>query len=152
MEWQLAGNYGVHLMTWNAGAVYANIVSTAGTHHVLISSPGVIAANEYQHLALRYDQTSGLGSLFVNGLSVAELNFGTFTPRTDTELRIGFRPNTTPFGPLPFLGQIDEVTLYNSALSNDDMLALAAVPEPATGTLILIGVGGWLGRLRFYKR
>ena len=139
VEWAVPGGYGVHLFTWNSGAVYGNIINAGGGNNVLQSAAGVLTVNQYQHVALRYDKASGFGSLFVNGVNVAELNFGSFTAKTDTDMRIGFRPDTSPFGPLPFLGQIDEVTLYNRALSNNEILTLAAVPEPAIGALLCVG-------------
>jgi hypothetical protein len=148
VEWAVPGGYGVHLFTWNSGAVYGSIVSTGGPYNVLESAPGLIGAGQFQHVALRYDKGSGLGSLFVNGAVVAEANMGNFTPRTDTDMRIGFRPATSPFGPLPFLGGIDEVTLYNRALSSEEMLELAVVPEPGIGTLLLLGIGAFKLRRR----
>jgi hypothetical protein len=126
VEWVVSGGYGVHFFTWNGGAIYANVVDTSGGQHILQSAPGVLIANAFQHVALTYDKLSGQGRLFVNGAVVAEANLGNFTPRTDTDLLIGYRPATSPFGPVSFLGLIDEISLYGLALSTHEIAAIYA--------------------------
>lgn len=126
VEWVVPSGYGVHLFTWNAGAIYANVVDTNGGHHILQSASGVLSADAFQHVALTYDKPTGWGKLFVNGTIVAEANLGSFAPRTDTDLLIGYRPATSPFGPVSFLGLIDEVSLYNRTLDLSEIAAIYA--------------------------
>ena len=80
VEWQSAlVTGGVHMQTGtgsggnpSAGALYANLMDTSGGSHMIWSSPGVLVANQFQHIALTYDETSGLGTLYVNGSVVAQ--------------------------------------------------------------------------------
>lgn len=123
-EWAVTNGYGVHFFTWSSGAIYANLVSTDGSHHILESASGVLLPNQPNHVALTYDKIVGWGRLMVNGLTVAEANLGSFTPRTDTDLLIGYRQSTSPFGPVSFLGFIDEISLYNRSLGTNELAAI----------------------------
>lgn len=125
-EWPVPGSYGVHFFTWNNGALYAAVVDTNGNYNILESSPGVLTANQWQHVALSYDKASGLGRMLVNGVTVAAAPLGSFTPKTDTELLIGYRPGTSPFGPVSFEGLIDELSLYYRALTTNEIAAIVA--------------------------
>jgi len=55
---------------------------------------------------------------------VKQMTLGSFTPRTSPNLYIGYRPDTSPFGPIAFVGLIDEVTLYSRALSTNEIQAI----------------------------
>ncbi len=64
-----------------------------------------------------------------------------------------FADNSTMGNGANFFGAIDEVALYNAALNDAQILAQfeaaqAAVPEPATATLALLGVAGLAMRRR----
>jgi hypothetical protein len=131
VEWApgpASGGYGVHFYASanGPGILYANIIGTDGAGHVLQSAGGVLTNNGFQHLALTYDKSSGAGRLYLNGLIVATGSFGNFTPQTGAGLYIGYRPNTIPFGPIAFKGQIDEVTLYSRALASTEIQAIVA--------------------------
>lgn len=121
-----SGGYGVHFYA-NAtvvGALYANVIGTDGSGHVLQSSGALLTNNGFQHVALTYDKSSGVARLFVNGAVVAESTIGTFTPQTSADMYIGYRPNFIPFGPVPFKGEIDEIALYSRALSPNEVQAI----------------------------
>src|SRR5712671_3521076 len=68
-------NLGVHLWInepWfggqgGPGDLFANVTDPSGGTHALVSVPGVINTNTFQHVALTYDKPSGVGVLYVNG-------------------------------------------------------------------------------------
>lgn len=120
-EWATNGVSGVHLwINFGAsGTLYANIFDTAGNSHPIQSAGGLVDTNRYQHVAATYDHASGVARLFVNGLIVKESILGVFTPQTATTAYIGYRPIGSGGG--VFSGVIDEMTLYNRALSPDEV-------------------------------
>jgi hypothetical protein len=121
--------WGVHLwvlqtgdLGLGAGVLFANLIEANGTDHFLFSAAGTIAANTLQHVAVTYDKTTGLARLYRNGQIVAEANFGTIVPVTSYDLYLGRRPagDTT----VSYVGLLDEVSIYNRALSQADIQAI----------------------------
>lgn len=125
--------FGVHLWlnetfngTGGQGAIYGNIVDTNGNHHLVGSNTGVIQPNVYQHVALTYDKSSGLASIFLNGAQLDiylngqpigdTANIGSFTPQTSSDLYLGHRTARPHFS-----GAMDEVSIYNRALSGTEI-------------------------------
>jgi hypothetical protein len=126
LEWAVPNAYGVHfwINAANAGDLYANIADTSGNNRTIQTPGGTVAANQYQHVAVTYDRTSGVAQLFVDGVVVQQSILGSFTPQTSSDAYIGYRPSTSPYGPLNFTGLIDEVSLYNRALSTGEIFAV----------------------------
>ena len=152
VEWAAPGDWvGPHLWisvapggSWAVpGTLYANLRDSSNGDHLLCSAPGLIAANQWSHVALSYDQASGKAELYVNGASAASADLGTFTPKTGVPLHIGRRPADSPDGGWlvsPFFGSIDEVSLYSRALLQAEIQAIhtagsagkcASAPPPA---------------------
>jgi len=122
VEWNNGGTFGVHFYVsqdWNGGGgpgdLFANITDTGGGWHPVFTSPGVLNTSNWQHVAVTYDKTSGLGRLYLNGAQVASAALGSFTPQTSYNLYFGLR--ASPEAVQPYLGGMDEVSLYNRALS-----------------------------------
>ena len=118
------------------GALYANLVDTTGTDHILSTPIGVVDSNQWQHVALTYDALTGEAVLYYNGIPVAQDIPGTFQPQTSTSLFIGKRP-VGPSGSALFEGFMDELSLYSAALSSADIQAIfdqgtagKSAPEP----------------------
>jgi len=105
------------------GTFVGNIVDTTGTSHVFYSATGLIATNVFQHLAMTYDKTSGLGTLYRNGVVVASTNLGIFTPQTSFDFFMGNRPSGF-FTGIYFQGKMDEPTIYNRVLSSNEIAAI----------------------------
>ena len=128
VEYGAPGVFGVHL--WlnvnqaangvSPGSLYANIVDSGGGFHIIGSVGGLVASNVWSHVALTYDRPSGLARLYVDGAAVATSVVGSFTPRTNVNFNIGYRPN----GGQRFFGSIDEVTLVGRALSAAEIRAI----------------------------
>jgi titin len=99
-----------------SGDLYANLRS-GPTDHIIFSPPGIIQADHWQFVALTYDQGSGVATLFVNGAQVAQQYLGSFTPSTTGDVNLGHRVSGSFSGSGQFSGGMDEVSIYNRALS-----------------------------------
>jgi hypothetical protein len=127
-EWN-SGFYGVCFWVshWGdpspPGALYADIKSSNFKDHAFQSANNVIIPNTYQHVALTYDKTTGNARLYAAGSIVAEKNLGTFVPFTGADAYIGYRPYDGGAGH-HFVGQIDELTLYNKVLTPQEVTAI----------------------------
>jgi hypothetical protein len=120
-EW----NNGVHVSV-SVGAfgdLYANIIDTTGGYHAIDSVGGIVATNVLQHVALTYDKTTGVAVLYLNGVAVTNQNLGSFTPQTSYDLYFGKRPSG-PFTGSYFNGLMDEISIYNRALSSNEVASI----------------------------
>jgi hypothetical protein len=131
-EWNNGGSWGVHFhiapgQPFNdspgPGELYANIVDIYGDWHQMSSPGGVVTSNVFQHVALTFDQASGLATIYWNGQIVSQQTFGSLTPLTSYDLYIGRRPLTAGEDE-SFAGEIDEPTVYERALSSNEIAAI----------------------------
>src|SRR5205823_2802528 len=99
-----------------SGTLYANLIDTSNVAHSFNSVAGLISPDSWQHVALTYDKASGVAVLYRNGINVAQQNLGTLDVETSLELFLGRRVSVSG-GNDRFQGRLDEVTLYNRALS-----------------------------------
>jgi aryl-phospho-beta-D-glucosidase BglC (GH1 family) len=85
--------------------------------------------NEWHHLTLTYDPSAG-ARLYLDGHLVAEKpNLNGYSPLTSGDLLIG-KSRSTPF--LDFKGLLDEIRIYNRALSEQEILALTGPTTPSS--------------------
>jgi hypothetical protein len=105
----------------NPGGLGASLVNIQGGSQQIQADPGTITANAYQHIALTYDKTSGIARLYRDGAVVAEKNVGSFTPQTSYDLYLGLRPAGGFSGPGRYKGAMDEVQIFNRALTQSDI-------------------------------
>ena len=105
------------------GSLYANLIDTTSAYHQIASAGGVVIANTYQHVAVTYDKGSGSAVLYLNGVVVEQANLGSFTPLTTGDLHLGLRPVGGAAG-TRFVGQMDEMAIYNRALRPDEIAAI----------------------------
>jgi hypothetical protein len=128
-----AGNIGTHLfITENQfptsgspppGCLYANLRDTGGSDHIISTGGGVVVPNNYQHIAVTYDKTTGMAVLYRNGSAVQTSSLGGFTPQTSYAFHLGSRVSGA--GPGAYLGgTLDEPSLYNRALSGAEIAAI----------------------------
>ena len=103
--------------------LYANIIDTTGVYHAVETAGGILATNVLQHVALTYDKTSGVAVLYLNGVAVTITNLGSFTPQTSYDLYFGKRPSG-PFAGSYFNGLMDEISIYNRALSSNEVASI----------------------------
>ncbi|MBW8865141.1 MAG: immunoglobulin domain-containing protein, partial [Verrucomicrobia bacterium] len=121
--------WGVHLQILSpgelglgAGNLFSDVHGADGAVHWIMAPGGTITANVFQHIAMTYDKTSGVATLYCNGVIVAQSNLGSFTPLTSYDFYIGRRPAGDSVH--SFLGSIDEVSVYNRALSTNEIAAI----------------------------
>jgi hypothetical protein len=129
VEWNHnSGVSGIGVIFWlsvqitspGVGNLVANIGDTSGGSHVIYSADGLMVANSFQHVALTYDRTTGVAVLYRNGVPVQTQNMGIFTPQTSYDLYLGLRPGDGGY----FQGNLDEMSLYNRALSSNEIEAI----------------------------
>ena len=91
---------------------------------MLATLANALVTGVWQHIAATYDKTSGLASLYINGALITQTNLGSFTPQTSfTNLLLGARTtyfSTTSPGNV-FSGKMDELSLYNRALTASEI-------------------------------
>ena len=123
------GGFGVHFLInqGSGGTLFANIVDSDGNYHFIQSAGGLFGLNSILHVALTYDKASGIAQLLLNGNSAQTASMGTFTPQTSYDFYLGFGTPPTPGGPYYFNGLLDEVSLYNRALSMTEIQTIYAV-------------------------
>jgi hypothetical protein len=126
-EWNKADGktyWGVHFYVGPAGSgsLFADIVDSGGNWHYFSSPNGVVASNVFQHVALTYDKATGTATMYCNGVIVARSTLGTFTPQTTYSLYLGKRPG--PDALYSFAGLLDEPSIYNRALSSNEIVAI----------------------------
>jgi hypothetical protein len=153
------GDLGTHLFitesqyptieTAPPGCLYANLIDSSGGSHVFSTGGGVVASNLYQHLALTYDQASGLAVLYLNGNLVQSANLGSFTPQTSYDFYLGVRASGFNAGGY-FAGMMDEPSLYNRALSPAEIQDIYSIGSggkcaPAVASCVTppSGLVGW---------
>jgi hypothetical protein len=118
---------GIDFAILSTTELYANILDTTQTGHELFSPANYLTNNVWQHVAVTYDKSSGVGTLYINGAAVAQSNLGTFTPQTTfTNLLLGAR---TTYGSISsprstFSGGMDEMTIYDRALYDCEIQAI----------------------------
>ena len=93
-------------------------------NHFVCSHPDTLTAGVFQHIAFTYDKTQGTGTLYVNGVVVAQRQLGTqLTAGTTGDLLISPRDERQGYWSSGrcFAGLMDEVALYNRALSAEEI-------------------------------
>lgn len=89
----------------------------------------VVSVNTWHHIAAIYNNTTKTIAVYVDGVKQGESSFNTSgSPRTNAyTVQIGRRKATQFAGP-GLAGQVDDVRIYNWALSGDQIAVLAAPP------------------------
>lgn len=129
------------------------LVSAADNRGAAVST-ALPALNQWVHIAGVLDDATGSMSLYMDGVlvdsKVTDIRaFAALDPSLNAGLSIGGYPATDYIG--PFNGMIDEVRISDMALSPDEFLNAAPVPEPATAVVFLMGVAGMALRKRSLK-
>ncbi len=101
-------------------------VDAGGTTNTLIASSGSITAGQWHHAAATYDDASGSMKLYLDGVEVGSMTHsvgGSVTPSTDN-VYIGANPEGAGLYGV-FDGRIDEVAVFEQALTSSEILALS---------------------------
>jgi hypothetical protein len=96
-------------------------LKTSGNTDTLIATNGILATGVWTHVAARYDGSTM--ALFKDGVNVgSQSKSGSITAGPSVPLTIGNHPIAA--GDKPFDGLIDEVRIYNRALSDAELQIL----------------------------
>jgi hypothetical protein len=126
------------------GVLRGDIVEPEGNHFV-VSQPGTLVSDVFQHIAFTYDKASGEGTLYLNGVIVSQRQLGrNLVAHTKGDLRISHRdenPGSWSTG-RAFEGLVDELAIYKRALSPSEIKTICedqnhgdplTLPAPSTG-------------------
>jgi hypothetical protein len=130
------GTSAIYMIRVQPDTVRVYLSTSAG--ETIVQGTTVLPTNEWVHLALTYDGTEA--RIYVNGQLDVSSNVSGEVSESNNELRIG---RGEPAG--YFVGMIDDVRLYNHALTESELLSamegsgaeypFAHGPNPANGAL-----------------
>jgi hypothetical protein len=148
VEWN-NGSFGVNFAVADGagagqGSLWIDVKDISLNDHVLSSAAGLLVSNVWQHVAVTYTKSNGNTVLYINGVAKAQQALGAFTARTIGDLYFGLRPYDGGAG-TRFAGLMDEVSLYNRALTAAEIQAVynagsagkCRLPRVATATAVL---------------
>lgn len=96
-----------------------------GQWYQMVTDAGVLTPHVFQHVALTYDKSTGIGRIYRNGVLVAGQTLGSFTPQTAYDVYLGLRPAGPPGNPVvAYQGLMDEVAIYRRALSPAEIASI----------------------------
>ena len=122
IEWDSANTDGLQI--WSGGNLNANIKDISGLAHSIQTANNVLNTNNWQHVALTYDMTSGNAFIYLNGMVVAAKNLGQFVPQTTYPVNIGRRTGQQIGLNDTYGGLMDELSIYNRALGSNEIQAI----------------------------
>ncbi len=123
-----------HSQQHSDDALFANIAegNFPSGYHIVTAQHGLPQDAMWHHAAVTYDKATGNITLYIDGEPKITEFVGSFTPNTTETLRIGRRAFEFIGGDqFTFNGLIDEVQIYERALSETEVATVAA----ATGTM-----------------
>jgi RHS repeat-associated protein len=115
------------VLSWNNGSALGldmvqmgtswvmNLWDTNGTRYQ-VGWFGGVSTNQWHHMALVYNRLVGMAQVFMDGAILYQQNVGSFAVRTSYDLYLGEMP-----GQPTFMGQLDEISLYNRPLSSQEI-------------------------------
>ena len=114
-------NYG--LWFTSSDQLQAGFEVTGGSNRYITSSTNYLD-NQWHHAVVTFDNANNIVRLFVDGLQIGTLSTTSNPDNTGTQpLRIG-ENSQSPLGPDAFVGQLDEVGVWNRALTNAEITSL----------------------------
>jgi hypothetical protein len=113
-------SFGLYLEK-QGGVIHAlSTIGTPGPDDQLLLN-GVVPANTWSHVAMTYDAGSGVQVLFVNGAVAATNLYPGGMIASDAKVTIGWEDSNAP---RHFTGLLDEISIYNRALSVSEIAAI----------------------------
>src|SRR6185369_14545247 len=109
---------GVYLYQ-SSGSLVVRLMDTAGVMRQNASVLGTFD-NQWRHVALTYDHTTGVAREYLDGVLKLTENVGVFTPQTSYDFYLGNYAGASA----TFSGQLDELSLYNRPLNLEEVYAI----------------------------
>lgn len=136
-----------YLLFFVAGNLAITLSSeTDGYGYKTFSVPYTKNINEWAQITMVYTAASGRAEFFINGVSVgksADFAMPTSIANTDASFVIGTRENQDAL----FEGGIDDVRIWSSSLTNDDIRELYKHPQKLSNSPFLQGYWKFNGNL-----
>lgn len=111
--------YGPHVWQFDSGdKIFTNLVDAMDDSHTIMSDAGALTADEWHHVVSTYDGSNG--ALYLDGHRIGTTGM-TGPLLVDGGLNIGYRPAMGTSDARSFSGSIDEVVVYDHALSAHDV-------------------------------
>ena len=121
------GELGGDTTDWGISQIGTQLAFGIGSSDATLFSTSSVNTGNWIHVAATWD-TSGTMNLYLNGAWEASYNLASTDSRdTNNPFFIG-----QDLGGNTYTGSLDEIRIYDSALSAGQVAALAAIPEPAT--------------------
>jgi len=131
-----AGPHGyLYRISVSTGLLRVEFHTTNSTHADVSGNRLLPTDGRWMHLGVSYDVTAAEIQVFVNGESFGKFTYALSFPAELTALLIGAEENATAAMPMTtidgrLMGSLDEVSVYNRALTADQMKALACGARP----------------------
>jgi hypothetical protein len=119
LEFSDGTDLGPHLWQFDTGdKLYTNVIDANGDGHEITTDAGALTAGEWHHVVVTYDGAHA--SLYLDGHRLGTTD-ATGPLRLTGDLYVGHRPTETDL-PASFTGVMDEVAVYDHALSEDEIV------------------------------
>jgi hypothetical protein len=105
------------------GVLGADLPDVTNHAHSLVTDAQIITRGQWQHIALSYDRRSGLATLYRDAIPVQVRALGTVTAETQLDVYFGKHLGIDG-GKTVFRGAMDEISIYNRALSPTEIGAI----------------------------
>ena len=131
------GELGGDTTDWGVSQLGTRLAFGIGSSDRTIFSSSDINTGNWIHVAVTWN-TSGVMNLYLNGILEATDTLASSDPR-DTTNRFFVGQD---LGGNAFAGSLDQIRIFDSVLTGEQITTLAAVPEPSTSALLAAGVLG----------
>jgi len=106
------------------GTVYGLIRDPGGAYLQVVSAGGLVAPNQWNHVAMTFDRVGKKALLYLNGVQVASNTSPvSIQPNLNVPVNLGLRPEGSADIPQGrrHMGKMDEISLYSRVLSEAEL-------------------------------
>jgi hypothetical protein len=106
------------------GTVYGLIRDPGGAYLQVVSAGGLVAPNQWNHVAMTFDRVGKKALLYLNGVQVASNSSSvSIQPDLNVPVNLGLRPEGSADIPQGrrHVGKMDEISLYSRVLSGAEL-------------------------------
>ncbi len=117
------------LLLWlnypSPGQLFGNVRDGSSSSYAVFSTAGIIPMNQWSHVALTVNLATRTTTLYCNGVKAgSSVSSAALNPPTFAPVNLGYRNMQSPdiYSGRRFAGLLDEVSIYNRALSASEIL------------------------------